>query len=192
MFSFSIKYYCGFEKQGVSLNEFFLAHDLISFECGWLDFYSENPRCTLSESMSGIRDRRKRVGIGSVVVVNGGECDGGMSDALSRELCTPNVINPRVISDSHYAVVSQRLFHPVSCRKDRIPTQLPGSDHLVAKRLPPELLFALLDRHAAVVADSNVVPVVGEGHLDFHSISGRRSGESAPRHRSRLRRRAED
>nr|WP_141104739.1 hypothetical protein [Halorubrum lacusprofundi] len=100
-----------------------------------------------------------------------------MSDALSRELCTPNVINPRVISDSHYAVVSQRLFHPVSCRKDRIPTQLPGSDHLVAKRLPPELLFALLDRHAAVVADSNVVPVVGEGHLDFHSISGRRSGE---------------
>jgi len=35
----------------------------------------------------------------------------------------------------------------------------------VAKRLPPELLFALLDRHAAVVADSNVVPVVGEGHL---------------------------
>jgi len=34
----------------------------------------------------------------------------------------------------------------------------------VAKRLPPELLFALLlDRHAAVVADSNVVPVVGEG-----------------------------
>jgi len=59
---------CGFEK-GVSLNEFFLAHDLISFECGWLDFYSENQGALCQSQCRGFVPTV--CGIGSVVVVNG-------------------------------------------------------------------------------------------------------------------------
>ncbi|SDE97719.1 hypothetical protein SAMN04488067_101302 [Halorubrum xinjiangense] len=34
-----------------------------------------------------------------------------------------------------------------------------------------------LDRYGAVAANCNFVPVVGECHLTFHSITGRRTGE---------------